>query len=382
MVTQYNNKKEIQFLYQKYKELYRNYHIMIDYNNSIGIYPEHKEFIKILDDLYDNFKKILNNKNIEELKININKYNTNDLFVDIDSNNNIIYKELSFEEICRIPLPEQTEDEILLLSTVNISNLVDNNIKLRDENELLKYYEKKYIWEQYKNYVENLYTEYYTEYYNEYYNYKPIYEDIFLTSSKSPKLKKTKLDLKAKPKNKSDDKSLDILSRYPFKQYIFDDKLNENDILKELYEFATMEETFRTKYQSDLYIKMEHINEKYLLDINKIKINDIVEFRLKAEGKPVNDDSKLRLRRKIERSKELYQEHKNRLSKFKFYISHLSRMSDTEWNQWKLAVRNIINTNLGPITEEKCSYIFKKGKNKGKICGIANCNNKQHNIYL
>jgi hypothetical protein len=160
-----------------------------------------------------------------------------------------------------------------------------------------------------------------------------------------------------------------ILDLYPIPIYnVTDDDAKHDKEIKELLYFANMEEYIVMNHNSDLVDRVDIIKDK-------ISIDYLVEFRLKYENKKITDNSKLRMKRKIIRSKQLFKDYSNKLSNVKIYMSYLGKMTDNEFKVWEIELRKILNCvkTDEEIEEKICTKIIKSGKNKGNKCGKTNC---------
>lgn len=116
-------------------------------------------------------------------------------------------------------------------------------------------------------------------------------------------------------------------------------------------------------------------NKPNLLIHEKI-INLIVEKRLEFEDKSKNRSSRTRMKNKIMRCKELFDRYKDRLSYFRFYISHLEEMSQANYNLWLEEVDKIINDRFKE--NEGCQFIYQRTDKAGEKCRWINCPYPHH----
>jgi hypothetical protein len=159
---------------------------------------------------------------------------------------------------------------------------------------------------------------------------------------------------------KSDDIPKSVIEKYPVKVYI--------QTNSEILQFVSSENKFLINFQ---YKIAEKLNSK----IEDIKMKDIIDFKIKYEGLVDNKDQRLRLKRKIERCKVLYENYGEKLSRFKISLNHLSDMSEKTWKLWLIDFDKIVME----IYKEciKCNYVYKNSK----ICNKYNCKiNHKNNI--
>lgn len=148
------------------------------------------------------------------------------------------------------------------------------------------------------------------------------------------------------------DKTKSAIERYPIKIY------NQTD--SEILQFVSSENKFLINYQ---YKIAEKLNSK----IEDIKIKDIIDFKIKYEGLNDNRDQRVKLKRRIERCKVLYEKYDERLGRFKISLGDISDMTEKLWNEWLIEFDKIVNE---LYTESiKCDYIY----NNKKTCGKYNC---------
>lgn len=157
------------------------------------------------------------------------------------------------------------------------------------------------------------------------------------------------------------DKTLPPIQRYPPKIYNYSNTKNT-----ELLNFISSENKILIKFQSMIAEKI--IEENVWEDIYQFKI---INKELKD-----SPTAKNRFKRKILRSKILYDEYEEKLSKFEIYLSHLGEMSDDDWELWLKGFDKIFIDTYKDI--EGCLYVFKTGIKEGKRCGVNNCRNKRH----
>lgn len=152
--------------------------------------------------------------------------------------------------------------------------------------------------------------------------------------------------------------SLKVMERYPVKIY--------NKTNSEILQFVSEENKIKIYYQYK-------ISEKLNKNVEDIKINDIIDFKIKYEGLKDNKDQRRRLKYKIERCKILYENYGEKLSRFKISLSYISDMTEKIWNEWLQEFDNIVNELYKDKT--KCEYKY----NNNKLCGKYDCNIK-HNL--
>lgn len=157
-----------------------------------------------------------------------------------------------------------------------------------------------------------------------------------------------------------------ILTRFPIHIYnITDEDAKYDKDIKNLLYFANMEDYIIMNHNSDIVDEIEKLN--------KVSIDYLVEYRLKYEGKDVNKNTKLYMKRKIIRSKDLFKDYNKKLCRVRFSLSNLARMSDNDYKLWKNELNLIINNIELENENEICSYIIKSGKRQGLPCGKYNC---------
>ncbi|KAI7873320.1 hypothetical protein K492DRAFT_176419 [Lichtheimia hyalospora FSU 10163] len=170
-----------------------------------------------------------------------------------------------------------------------------------------------------------------------------------------------------KNRNPSRDKTKPVIERYTFKPYNITEIDNVDEETKKILEYANYEETYRAQFQSELVHKAGN-SEKI--------INLIVEKRLEFEDKSKNRSSRTRMKNKIMRCKELFDRYKDRLSYFRFYISHLEEMSQANYNLWLEEVDKIINDRFKE--NEGCQFIYQRTDKAGEKCRWINCPYPHH----
>lgn len=161
---------------------------------------------------------------------------------------------------------------------------------------------------------------------------------------------------------RSNDK-LDILTRYPIKQY------NINEIGgNEIKALIAAENSFKIKYQYQIAKKLNK-------NIDSITMDEIIDFKIKQEN--LNPKDKYKLKRKIERCYYLYNKYGDKLNILKFSLRNVSYMNTKDWELWLEELDKIIQN-----IPENCQYVFKKGARKDQKCGVLNCKDKRHNINI
>lgn len=123
--------------------------------------------------------------------------------------------------------------------------------------------------------------------------------------------------------------------------------------------------------ETSLRIKLAHeIAELTKRDTNIINYKEIIDY-IVSQSDDLDGKAITRLRRKYQRSWDIYDIYGEKLNVLKFSMSQFSEMDDEDYKQWKLYLSEIINT-----LPKQCNYIYRKGDNKGNICEIYDC--KQH----
>lgn len=152
---------------------------------------------------------------------------------------------------------------------------------------------------------------------------------------------------------KDRNKTLSLLKRYPVKIYSIDNNKNN-----ELLEFIASENKVLIKFQSIIAEKIKNDERDW---------EEIYNFKIK--NKELNDSrtSKKRFKYKIIRSKILYDKYGENLNIFKIYLSHLSDMSEEDWNKWLMEFDELFNNIY--INSKKCEFKYKNNK----VCNKYNC---------
>jgi hypothetical protein len=158
---------------------------------------------------------------------------------------------------------------------------------------------------------------------------------------------------------KSRNSSFTAIERYPVKIYEKTDS--------EILQFVSEENKIQIHYQYK-------ISEKLNKNIEDIKIKDIIDFKIKYEGLNDNKDQRKKLRYKIERSKYLYEEFGEKLSRFKISLNYLADMSEKTWKEWLISFEDIVYDLYKD--SNKCKYIYKNNKKCNKYdCKIRHNTN-------
>lgn len=124
--------------------------------------------------------------------------------------------------------------------------------------------------------------------------------------------------------------------------------------------------------ETSLRIKLAHeISELTKRDTNIINYKEIIDYII-SQSDCLDGKAITRLRRKYQRSWDIYDIYGEKLNILKFSISAFSEMDDEDYKKWKLYLADIINE-----LPKQCNYIFRKGDNKGNICNEIDC--IQHN---
>ncbi len=357
--------------------------------------------IKLHNELDNANDKIKNIDNILK-KYQINGYNMLTFILDdyVNIKNNCICKcnkkDLSFENICDIPSPEQTEDELVLLENNNNSNKINiyenpEFVKLKEERDKLLNNEQlvydnisKDKDEEYKEKINGLED----AIYNIRYNNKELIDNLnkknnalkeqleIMKKQHSEELEKLnkKEDLLPTPtnsnenknrleksKNKFDNKKLNILERCNVKVYNYDNLECNNEELN-ILDYISSENKILIRFYSSITEKFDKNDETIWKKIYKFKVNngEIVDY----------PDNKKRFKYKYLRCKELYNKYGENLKRFNMSIYYLGRLNKDEWKVFLEEFDKLYNNTFKNM--ESCQYNYKNGK----ICGIYNCNIK------
>ncbi len=357
--------------------------------------------IKLHNELDNANDKIKNIDNILK-KYQINGYNMLTFILDdyVNIKNNCICKcnkkDLSFENICDIPSPEQTEDELVLLENNNNSNKINiyenpEFVKLKEERDKLLNNEQlvydnisKDKDEEYKEKINGLED----AIYNIRYNNKELIDNLnkknnalkeqleIMKKQHSEELEKLnkKEDLLPTPtnsnenknrleksKNKFDNKKLNILERCNVKVYNYDNLECNNEELT-ILDYISSENKILIRFYSSITEKFDKNDETIWKKIYKFKVNngEIVDY----------PDNKKRFKYKYLRCKELYNKYGENLKRFNMSIYYLGRLNKDEWKVFLEEFDKLYNNTFKNM--ESCQYNYKNGK----ICGIDNCNIK------
>lgn len=121
--------------------------------------------------------------------------------------------------------------------------------------------------------------------------------------------------------------------------------------------------------ETSLRLKLAHeIAELTKRNSEMINYKEIIDYIISQSGTKLDSKSITRLRRKYERSWDIYDIYGEKLNTLKFSIYVFSEIDDEDYKKWKLYLAEIING-----LPKQCNYIFRKGDNKGNICGIYDC---------
>jgi hypothetical protein len=366
-------KKEI---IKEINELKNNYNKFIcEYNINNNI------FKKYIDLFEENILK-LNVKN--KLKIDTHNINSNenqsvktdDLFVDIDSNNNIIPKfkpawklDEENKKLDKFPETPIFERNIInknksiikdepIKNDKNFNFTFDSNTKSKFNNQsdfhrltdLCKNLQEKIdsMDNKHKDEINNL-KETYNNDINEYKeSILKLQEDLQIKTNLSNTKRPKNLD-----KNKKPEKT--ALEKWGVNVYSI---RNTNEVL----DFMATEEKVMVRFQSMIVEK---------IDINDNKIwNEIFKFAV-DNGKVRNSrQNKLQFKNKIIRCNELYKEYGENLGRFKIKISYLGLLSEDDW---KIYLKDFDILYKQVYKDEiKCPFIY----TDNTVCGIYSCKTK------
>lgn len=155
------------------------------------------------------------------------------------------------------------------------------------------------------------------------------------------------------------DKNYEIKERLPITVF----KNIKNNLV---YKTIAAETSFR--------IKIAHeIAELTKRESNEINYNEIIDYIISQSNIKLDGKSKTRLRRKYQRSWEIYDIYGEKLNVLKFSIYVFSEIDDEDYKQWKIYLSEIIDT-----LPKQCNYIYRKGNKKGDICGIHDCKDHKY----
>jgi hypothetical protein len=320
----------------------------------------YQEILKQNDEIKKNHEKdnIENKKIINNLNDTIKKLNEKLDKLSIDNKNNIpVTQTKEYKDLTK---------ELNEVKNKSITTIDENKIKHDIETKLQNEYEtkQKLVDESFKSEMKKQETK-----------FKEELDKLKLNHKEE--LKKAKAENKisgSSEKNhhgSSRDKSKPILERYTFKPFNITDKDTNNDEeVKKILEYANYEETFRAKFQSELVEKANNSDKL---------INLIVLKRLEFEEKSKSDSSKTRMKNKIVRCAYLFNKYKDRLSRFRFYISHIEEMSQLNWNKWIVEIDKIVNEYFKD--NEGCQFEYQrdsKSRKAGEKCRWINCPYPHH----
>jgi hypothetical protein len=288
--------------------------------------------------------------NTENIPNNISKIIPNEL----NNNGDKIFnkKRFSFPET---PISNNSVD-MKKEYTHDISELLDNNLKL---NEKIKYLKKENKLYKNKN-INKLKT-------------KIWIFTAFLKFKKSDYYKSKIIDNSIRPvdinnksgknRNRNSNKKLHILERYPI--IVYDDI--GNSIVKQL---IAKETELIICYKND-------IADKIKKKIENITIDDVMDYIARHDKLSYQKKSKMKYI--FERCEYLYEKYGqyNKLNKFKFNIGSLQHLSKKEWSEWVSELDKLVN--IYYPKENICQNIMgNNSKRPGKLCGKIDC--KKHNI--
>jgi hypothetical protein len=130
--------------------------------------------------------------------------------------------------------------------------------------------------------------------------------------------------------------------------------------------------------ETSLRIKLAHeIAELTKRNSEMINYKEIIDYIISQSDTKLDSKSITRLRRKYERSWDIYDIYGEKLNTLKFSIYVFSEIDDEDYKKWKLYLAEIING-----LPKQCNYIFRKGDNKGNICGIYDCPTHNGKKYI
>lgn len=340
-------------------------------DNYKKLLSEKDDEINLLKEQNKIYKEIIEKNNIKinsQLKTNSNFSSeckmVNSEYKNIKEINTKIYMNEVDKLNNKIPIEETDEYQKLKLKLIDMStkynNLLDNfnnfsikeNFSEKEDN--IKEKLKKVILEDFKQEMND--------------------KDILLNnlqeeinSLKSEKQTKSSTLKSCKSPDTRDISEIEKITRCPISIY------KECDT--ELKRFIAAENAFRIKYQYD-------IEERYFKNIDNISIDEILEFKINQENISYQDKS--RLKYKIKRCHFLHETYNDKLNFIHFPLSNIERMSGSNWKKWLLRLDELILQvdKLYPEIDQgvPCEYIWKRGENKDKKCGIIKC--KKHKFIL
>jgi hypothetical protein len=313
-------------------------------NDLLDQIEEYKNIIIIKD---NEIKWLTEDKNnyklqIETLKELIKKDDNKKLNESVD--NNIVY-ELSFSEICNIPLPYITIDEEVLL---NPKENIESVKKIYDN----------------QNSLDEFLTTYGLKNQEDLVNVLEKAKDIIniptpSSSTDNNVCKGLNRNKEGNNRHRFEDKSLPILERCNVIKYKYNNDLNieKNKKALQIIDFISSEHKIIVKFNSC-------IDEQATQDDKEIW-NEIYNFKI--ENGELSNKNKSQFKNKVIRCKQLYDKYEENLSRFQIYVNYIGRLNSKEWNIYLEEFDKLYNDTLKNEPFCKHKYVG------GKICNRVNC---------